>query len=84
MQRKTQSPSSLLMFKNDPAKYRFKYILGYPSGTSPEMQRGTLVHEWIEKLIETGKEPEYDISNFSKDQKSEILELISNCRPVRG
>ena len=52
MPKRTQSPSSINMYKQCPRRYFYRYILKYPVKTNIHCVRGTVVHSALENFYD--------------------------------
>ncbi|MCK4589939.1 MAG: PD-(D/E)XK nuclease family protein [Nanoarchaeota archaeon] len=52
MKKRVQSPSSIILYRQCPRKYYYKYIVGLPESPSIHLVRGKIAHEVLEHFFD--------------------------------
>ncbi|MFC1801034.1 RecB family exonuclease [Nanoarchaeota archaeon] len=75
MKKRVQSPSSIILFKQCPRKYYYKYIVGLPTTPSIHLVRGKVAHEVLENFFDL-KTDFITMKNYEIKLKTEIQTLL--------
>src|SRR3989304_5295441 len=81
MQMTPYSPSSLLLFRNCPRQYKVNYIEKRKRKSSPQMERGSLVHRWIQEYVVQGKKPGYSVEDFDEKKQDRLTQFLFPLAP---
>jgi len=69
-----QSPSSILLYKQCPRKYFYKYIARLPSPKSIHLVRGSIAHKVMEDVYDIDKQ--IDLANLPEDSFLTTLRFV--------
>lgn len=73
--RRIQSPSSIILYRQCPRKYYYKYIVGLPESPSIHLVRGKITHEVLENFFDLDTKG-INLKNYELTLKANIQELL--------
>lgn len=75
MKKRVQSPSSIILFKQCPRKYYYKYIVGLPEQPSIHLVRGKITHEVLENFFNLDTK-NITLKNYEFELKNTVQTLL--------
>lgn len=73
--RRTQSPSSILTYKQCPRRYYYKYVVGLPESPSIHLVRGKVTHKVLEDFFDLDTE-NINMKNYEIKLKQTMQRLL--------
>jgi hypothetical protein len=76
------SPSQLTLFSQCKRKYQYQYLI-HPDQkrkTSPQLERGSLVHKWIEEYLSSDHLPSFSPADLDEKKKERLVSFLDKLK----
>lgn len=72
------SPTSLQTYKKCPKLYRAQYIEKQEQKSTPAMERGALIHRWIDEYVSSDfVPPSYSVEDFDEGKRKRVMDFLN-------